>query len=388
LVAIGVEVGLRLFRPTQGGAIVKQLSNTDSKITDYLAKLKKFKFDDDLGVYKCRPGKHRFADIIYHCNSLGFRGPEWRTAGIDNVLLLGDSQLFGWLLPFENTIAFHLSKLLDVNILNTGIGGYGQREELRILRAYGPKVLPRRIIVFFFENDLKDNKREESPFMVVRGYLVRKKGFDGLRRDPEHVGFLLDAWESGRKQPLVRYLKSELASAGSSRRTKGSETTGEGFLDWINDKASHSLVLALVREAYSSLWERIKGLLKRLIRGDDQYWSIWTRDSRFRATIAALNEIFKEIRNLGAEPLLVAIPSPTEMEKWTGGDLYTNSNFIGEYGKRRNVPTIILAKYFEPGNHCKFFGPNGQCDDKHLSKAGARLTAELVARFVKENKTK
>lgn len=382
-VLVGFEIGLRWLRPSESQAIVARMLESDDEVSLHLAKLKQYKYDEALGVFKCRPGDHRFDEFSFRCNSLGFRGPEWKKDGREAVLLLGDSQAFGWLLPDGKTIADSLKKKLNANVLNAGIGGYGQREELKILKHYGPLFSPGRVIIFFFENDLKDNARGESPFMVVRGYLVRKTRADGRPRDPERIGRLLDLWERGNKQPLVDYLRAEIREVGSRDSSGGTGNSSRTFFRWAAAEVRNSRILALGRESYDSARTLAKGLLKKWFRDRDQYWAIWSRYPTYQATIEALDELLYEIRRLSAKPLLVVIPSPTEMDKLSKGVTNTNSFFVEKYGIRRHVPTIILAKHFEPGSHCKYFGPKRRCDDKHLSDLGAEWTAELVARFLK-----
>ena len=388
LVLVVFETGLRFFGSSEEAPLIERLLSPDARLIDQLARLNFSRYDSELGLNKCSPGSHVYRDrkrvFHYQCNSLGFRGPEWRLNRKETILLLGDSQTFGLYLPYEKTIAFQLARLLNANILNSGIGGYGQREQLKVLKHYGPRYRPTIVVLFFFANDPDDNSRNENPYLVIRGFLIRREGIDGRPRNPMRIAPLLAEWESGNRGPLINHLRAELDRRRHSGAQLKTREPGNRFWKWARSQAESSRVLALFRRGYVSVKTRLKGIVKKRLRGQAYYWNAWTEEPSFRITINLLDKIREEIRRLSARLFLVAIPSPAELRQLENGDAYTMSSFIREYGKRRDIPTIILSDHFKGRDYCKYFGPEMKCDDKHLSELGARLTAEVVANFMRK----
>jgi hypothetical protein len=102
----------------------------------------------------------------FRTNAQGFRDDanyEYRKpAGQRRVLVLGDSQTEGFEVrqsaTFSKQLERHLrAEGLDVQILNTGISGFGTAEELMFLEHEGMKYSPDAIVVAFFGNDFDDN---------------------------------------------------------------------------------------------------------------------------------------------------------------------------------------------------------------------------------------
>ena len=67
-------------------------------------------------------------------NSLGYRAPEWRTPALGEVLVVGDSQVFGLGVENDETFSAKLSGLLKVNVLNGGVPTYGPREYTAVVK--------------------------------------------------------------------------------------------------------------------------------------------------------------------------------------------------------------------------------------------------------------
>ena len=93
--------------------------------------------DADLG-WSHIPGsvsRHRTEefDVRITINSDGFRGADWprKNSEVSRVLLLGDSEAFGWGVDNERTFASLVSaRRGDLEVLNAGISGYGTDQEL------------------------------------------------------------------------------------------------------------------------------------------------------------------------------------------------------------------------------------------------------------------
>jgi hypothetical protein len=79
--------------------------------------------------------------------------------GTYRVLLLGDSQVFGWGLEDDQTLGARLAHELGtdatpVEVVNAGVPGYNTAQEAAWLRARGPAYRPDCVMVLFVDNDL------------------------------------------------------------------------------------------------------------------------------------------------------------------------------------------------------------------------------------------
>lgn len=106
-------------------------------------------------------------------NSRGFRTPEWPQPADGEVLVVGDSQVFGLGVEENETFSAKLQEALKHTVLNAGVPTYGPREYTEVVRrqlkARDGKVKT-VIYVLNLANDL---------FEVDRPNLTRHKVWDG-----------------------------------------------------------------------------------------------------------------------------------------------------------------------------------------------------------------
>ena len=89
----------------------------------------------------------RLTDIS--TNSLGFRGPEWNEAGPGKrVLLLGDSQVFGYGVPFADSVGPQLARALGptARSLVAAVPSWGPAESVLALEQLGPRFHPTHVV--------------------------------------------------------------------------------------------------------------------------------------------------------------------------------------------------------------------------------------------------
>ena len=67
-------------------------------------------------------------------NSYGYRAPEWPVPADGEVLVVGDSQVFGLGVEANETFSAKLSELLKVPVLNGGVPTYGPREYTQVVK--------------------------------------------------------------------------------------------------------------------------------------------------------------------------------------------------------------------------------------------------------------
>ena len=100
-------------------------------------------------------------------NSDGFRDKEYSLAKPNNtfrIIILGDSQTFGWGFELEETYSKLLEKKLnslthEVNfeVLNFAVPGYNTLDEVEFFKDKGLKYEPDFVIIGYIHNDMIDN---------------------------------------------------------------------------------------------------------------------------------------------------------------------------------------------------------------------------------------
>ena len=115
-------------------------------------------------VYELRRGLDcEFQGVRVATNAHGWRGPEVAAAKAATgfrVLGLGDSILFGWGVPWEQTGVVRLQQRLAavlpqrvVEVIGTGVPGYNTAMQAELLRRYGGPLQPDVVLVDFCGND-------------------------------------------------------------------------------------------------------------------------------------------------------------------------------------------------------------------------------------------
>jgi hypothetical protein len=172
----GAEAGLRLFfpqplaerygSPRAGGPLVR----TDPELGWTLR-------PDVSGLVSDEPWQ---ADLA--TNTLGFRDvPHGKKAtGVSRVAVLGDSFVFGSGVMQDEPFTRRLAALLgpSFEVVNLGVPGYGTDQALLTLRRWGPRLSPDVVLAGFFWNDVMENASAEMygmqkpRFLLERGELV------------------------------------------------------------------------------------------------------------------------------------------------------------------------------------------------------------------------
>jgi hypothetical protein len=104
----------------------------------------------------------------FKVNAQGFRSPMpytyARRPGIARVLVLGDSQAFGYENDHSDILPVRLEAHLrergvEAEVVNTGVSGFGNAEEVVFLEQEGIRYAPDLVVLLFFKNDYQDNVR-------------------------------------------------------------------------------------------------------------------------------------------------------------------------------------------------------------------------------------
>ena len=128
--------------------------------------------------------------IEYVTNSLGLRERELdkRPRADKTILVLGDSFVWGDGIPVESLITKKLEKKLNeqghnVEVVNGGGGGGNAESEYNYLLRLAPIYKPSEVIVFFFTNDILDDKpvTNDAEKRVAKSWRQNIKEFLRLR---------------------------------------------------------------------------------------------------------------------------------------------------------------------------------------------------------------
>ena len=106
-----------------------------------------------------------------HVNSRGYRGDEWPAPGGDEVIVVGDSQVFGLGVDDDRTFSAQLAQLTGRPVLNAGVPTYGPMEYLAVARELLAERRAKTVVVVLnFVND---------PFEIDRPNRERHAVWDG-----------------------------------------------------------------------------------------------------------------------------------------------------------------------------------------------------------------
>ena len=94
-------------------------------------------------------------------DSRGFRNQV--STGKTDVLLLGDSMIYGHGVDAESTISHHLENISGIRVYNMGQQGACMHEEYTFASEYIDELSPSHIILFFLNNDLSDLAKKLTP---------------------------------------------------------------------------------------------------------------------------------------------------------------------------------------------------------------------------------
>ncbi len=110
-------------------------------------------------------------------NPEGFRGAPWGEPAKEEVLVVGDSQVFGLGVEAEEAFPAVLAETLRRPVLNAGVPTYGPSEYLGVMRRLLPERRPKTVIlVVNFANDLFEAARSNvDRHAVWDGWAVRKE---------------------------------------------------------------------------------------------------------------------------------------------------------------------------------------------------------------------
>jgi hypothetical protein len=303
-----------------------------------------FTRDPDL-EWKMRPNvTQAWGGIPVTTNSLGFRGPEPSPdppPGTVRILHLGDSVAFGFMVRrWQDTFPFVVDSLLEsdgmnVETLNTGVGGYSPWQELVVLRRQAEVFSPDVVVLNFVLNDVTEK------FTLVR--------YGGLEESRQ----LRESYHSHLDQILGRsalaYKVRRYARKWKAKRVLGSDPH----------------LGAIEREQFS---------VDMLIHHPEKEHI----QAAWRITLTNVQSIFDYCQARGI-PLLLVI-HPFRMQFDAAGEMDLPQRKLTTYARAHGVHVVdllpILDDYLDETNQ---FPEAIYVDHDHYNVEGHRVVASVVA---------
>jgi hypothetical protein len=224
-------------------------------------------------------------------NSKGLRGTREyayaRAPGKQRVLVLGDSFTFGTDVSDNETYSHYLeSILLETEVLNLGVQGYGQDQMLLYLREEGIKYHPDIVVLGFVSPDIYRNLWNFFAFAKPKFVMTA----DGLE-------------QTGVPVPTPEYV--------------------------------------LAREPYRSKAIDVVSVLREKLR-----WGLGINERKARELAREiLDEIVSTTRGIGAVPVLVYLPVSDEISDLNDSKL-EHEQYLYDYCRERNVACLFLRPRF------------------------------------------
>jgi len=290
-------------------------------------------------------------------NAQGNRGDEVRfekPPGVKRVVVIGDSQAWGYGVADDQTIPVQLARLLNADagaryeVVNLGVGGYGTDQAFLKYLVQGRRYAPDVVVLTVFKNDPVENART-----VAWGVEKPRFYLDGGRLCLGNVPpARAPGWPNNR---LLADREASLRVPGTSIDLARS-ATGQFFLR---------------REWLPSLMARGDGDL-RAVR--DVVGCVGNRDAYPGDGLEILGRLVGELRRItaaqGARLVLLLVPKTKEVEDSALPAYYDP---LTPGFRAAGIPFVDLRGRLR-GQATAAFLPN----DPHLSAAGSRAAAEAL----------
>jgi lysophospholipase L1-like esterase len=150
--------------------------NFDLEMWKYAQQVKQRSSDPLIG-HEHRPHAHaHLMGVDIDTNSVGHRDreiPFERRPGVPRILMLGDSLIEGWGVPFDQTISKRLEALFartgrTVEVMNTGVGNYGSVQQIQAFLTRDAHFNPDIVVLNFFVRAAIAVPRYQSDFWLTR----------------------------------------------------------------------------------------------------------------------------------------------------------------------------------------------------------------------------
>lgn len=348
--------------------------------------------DPDLG-WDFRAGAHGWSVLegteYIAINSDGNRDHERaieKPEGTLRIAVLGDSFSAAYSVSAEGAFWGVLeSKLSEcpalagrkVEVLNFGVGGYGQAQQLIMLRKkvwkYDPDVV---MVAFYGGNDMIDNSREvskaqinEPPFFVLQGgELVLDDAFRKKVPGPTRLAVRNAFADAMNHVELFLLLKMAAAAPGRAKmKPKGTRPKDLGYPDRLAFVPPTEPAMIRAWEVTEALLRQIRDEVKQ--KGKDFRMMIISAPQQTHPDVAEREAFMKE---LGIDNPFYVEERLAKLAEKEGFPLFSTSQPLAEYSLKNQVFVHGFANSIPWGGHWNYLGNK---------LAGEWLAADYCARL-------
>jgi hypothetical protein len=269
----------------------------------------------------------------HQTDALGFRNARLTIPA--DIVLLGDSTIYGHGVNIDQTVGHYLQALMNVGVANLARQGDCAYTEAYVLTEYLPIFRPWYVVYFYYENDILD----------LSEYLTQKQLAEFVAQPVERIRF----------NPR---LDVQVALAARSRSLEEAERA-QRSLYWTVRERSYLLRIPAYIEFLR--WRQAR-LVRATSPGDSDEESLGWRYTK--KAILYMNHISERA---GARFLIAPITPQNKRHR----------EILARFARERELRLIDLSRV--DLSDASLFLPG----DGHLSPVGARVIAEIVAADLK-----
>ncbi len=324
------------------------------------------RYDAELGWANLADVEFLLSKIQFRTNAQGFRsntGYATSRSEDTRVAILGDSQVFGLRVPFdEHFVPLLDARSEDLEVYGFGVAGYGPSQELLLLRRVLQRYEPDHVIVvLFLENDLIDAVSDirygmAKPYaettangLMVRNIPVPIKTRDGAGRPAlmkPHAGLF-------RRSAIFRTLV-QVATTHGGPASQWLEERGLLTFDRSRTPGTCRRVDRLALQCMGSMRQEAEHLFDGLA-----------------VTVEIMKEMDRACRQSGATFTVLVNPNTREMRE----GIFEMTPLVVAALSNEGLDLIDLSAGIERQSRRAgaFLAP-----DRHWNAAGHELAAELI----------
>ncbi len=210
-----------------------------------------------------------------HVNGQGYRGRDWPSPEANEILVVGDSQVFGLGVEDDETFSAQLEKEMggDFRVRNAGVPTYGPAEYRAIVEEVGRARRPRHVVlVFNMANDVLEARRPNTERHAIwDGWAVRKETAPAA----ETWALPGKSWLFNRSHAVFAFRRYWASREGATRALEENRLPSEGvFTDLValsgRSKEEKAAAIAVTAARHGAFEKKIGELRDRATKSDDE----------------------------------------------------------------------------------------------------------------------